>query len=252
MPYRFLGADEAAEYLQLRRVDLEELVKAQAIPFEARGDRLVFRRQDLDDWASGRILASAAPGPESRREAVTWERRCALTSTAPLLSELISPGQIQAAMTAKTKAAVLHDLVAVAERTGWVCDRQELTISLRAREALCSTAVPGGVAFLHPRSPDPYRFSRSFVVLGRTVRPIYWGAPDGQPTDLFFLLCCQDDRLHLHALARLCLVARKTELLTQLRAAPDSPALQAALVAAEQAALTKATEAKGVSAHKRQ
>lgn len=236
MPYRFLTLDEAAEHLRLRRTELERLVKARLIPFETRGERTVFRRQDLEDWASRHILG-AAGAESSRNDEPSWPHACALSSAAPLLPRLIRPEQIDAAMTAKTKAAVLHDLVEMAKRTGWVCDPRELTSSLQAREALCSTAVPGGVAFLHPRSQDPYRFTASFLLLGRTVCPIHYGAPDGLPTELFFMLGCQEDRLHLHTLARLCLVAQKTDVLEQLRAAPDSSAMHACLLTAEQAVL---------------
>jgi mannitol/fructose-specific phosphotransferase system IIA component (Ntr-type) len=55
---------------------------------------------------------------------------------------------------------------------------------------------------------------------------------------LFFLLCCQDDRLHLHTLARLCLIAQKTTLMDQLRAAPDAQSMRAAIISAEQEILT--------------
>jgi len=82
-------------------------------------------------------------------------------------------------------------------------------------------------------------------VLGRTVQPIHYGAPDGRPTDLFCLLCCQDDKLHLHTLARLCLVAQKTELLSQLRAAPDAAALHECLLAAEEAVIGNLSGAPG-------
>ncbi|HOY57648.1 MAG TPA: PTS sugar transporter subunit IIA, partial [Verrucomicrobiota bacterium] len=197
MPYRFLTLDEAAEHLRLRRTEIERLVKARLIPFETRGERAVFRRQDLEDWASRHILG-AAGAESSRKDEPSWPHACALSSDALLMPRLIRPEQIDAAMTAKTKAAVLHDLVDMAKGTGWVCDPRELTSSLQDREALCSTAVPGGVAFLHPRSQDPYRFTASFLLLGRTVCPIHYGAPDGLPTQLFFLLGCQEDRLHLH------------------------------------------------------
>jgi mannitol/fructose-specific phosphotransferase system IIA component (Ntr-type) len=50
---------------------------------------------------------------------------------------------------------------------------------------------------------------------------------------MFFLICCQDDRLHLHTLARLCLMAMKTNILQQLIAAPDAQSIRDALLAAE-------------------
>jgi mannitol/fructose-specific phosphotransferase system IIA component (Ntr-type) len=71
-------------------------------------------------------------------------------------------------------------------------------------------------------------------VVGRPIQEIHFGAPDGQPTHLFFLICCQDDQLHLHTLARLCLLAQKTKLLDQLRDAPDAETMRNVILAAEQ------------------
>jgi mannitol/fructose-specific phosphotransferase system IIA component (Ntr-type) len=102
---------------------------------------------------------------------------------------------------------------------------------------MCSTAVPGGFAVPHPRSHEPYLFETSFLVVGRPVQEIHFGAPDGEPTRLFFLVCCQDDRLHLHTLARLCLIALKTNIIEQLRAAPEAQSMRDALLAAEQEVL---------------
>jgi mannitol/fructose-specific phosphotransferase system IIA component (Ntr-type) len=140
-------------------------------------------------------------------------------------------------MTSKTKASVLRDLVALAEKTGNLCDPKALLASLEAREKLCSTAVPGGFALPHPRSHEPYLFVTSFIVVGRPVQEIHFGAPDGQPTHLFFLLCCQNDQLHLHTLARLCLIAQKTKLLDQFREAPDAETMRNSIITAEQEVL---------------
>jgi len=233
MPYRFLNVDEVAGYLHLSKPDVERLVKDRDIPFETRGDRPVFRQWDIDAWASQRMLrASASRLVEYQPK--SSQRTSSFLAGGALLPQLLQPEQIDPAMAAKTKASVLRDMAALAVRTGCVCDPPELVASLKAREALCSTAVPGGVAFLHPRAQQPYRFAASFLVLGRSVQPIHFGAPDGQPTDIFFLLGCQDERLHLHVLARLCLVATRTDVLAQLRVAPDAPAMCLRVTAAEQ------------------
>jgi mannitol/fructose-specific phosphotransferase system IIA component (Ntr-type) len=137
-------------------------------------------------------------------------------------------------MTSRTKASVLRDLVALAEKTSQLNDPKTLVDSLEAREELCSTAMPGGFALPHLRTQEPYLFETSFIVLGRPIQAIHFGAPDGEPTQLFFLICCQDDRLHLHTLARLCLMATRTSVLDQLRDASDAQAMRDALIAAEQ------------------
>ena len=69
------------------------------------------------------------------------------------------------------------------------------------------------------------------------MQPVPFGAPDGQPTDLFFLLACPDDRLHLHTLARVCLMAQKTDLLAQLRQASNADEMYACLLESERSVL---------------
>jgi excisionase family DNA binding protein len=236
MPYRTLNLSEVAEYLHLAVADIERLVKDAAIPFERRGDRTVFRRRDVDAWASQRIL-----GLQDRRLAEyhrqsTRGTRAVFPSEA-IMPDMLRPDFIDPAMTAKTRASVVRHLVTLAARTGRVPDPRELLGSLEARETLCSTAVPGGLALLHPRHHQPYMFESSFLVLGRTVQDIPFGAPDGQHTTLFFLICCQDDRIHLHTLARLCLMAQKTRLLARLREAADAASLYDAIVTSEREVL---------------
>ena len=127
-----------------------------------------------------------------------------------------------------------------ADSTGLLYDPETLFAELSAREEVASTAAGGGVAFLHPRYHDPYLFQETFLALGRTARPVFFGAQDGTATDLFFLICCTDHTLHLHILARLCLLAHGTPLLENLRAAEDAAAMHAALKAAEDEFLTRA------------
>ena len=128
-------------------------------------------------------------------------------------------------------------MAALAGTTGRVSDLPSLLEGLEAREALCSTGVPGGLALLHSRNPESYLFESAFLALGRTIQQIPFGSPDGQPTNLFFLIGCPDDRMHLHTLARLCLMAQKTDLLVDLRQATNADAMCESIIAAEQSVL---------------
>jgi excisionase family DNA binding protein len=236
MPHQLLNVEEVARFLHLTVADIEQRVKDGQIPFEKRGERVVFLKREIDTWASQHILGLPKRGLDEYHEKSTHGTREFLPHEA-ILPEMIDLGAIASAMSSKTKGSVLRDLVALAEKTGQLCDSKELLESLEEREQLCSTALPGGLAIPHPRCHQPYLFECSFVVVGRTVQEIHFGAPDDQPTDLFFLLCCQDDRMHLHTLARICLMAQKTELLSQLRAAPDAATLRDCIIAAEQEVL---------------
>jgi len=236
MPYQLLNVEEVASYLHLTGADVERRVKDREIPFEKRGGRIVFNKHDIDAWASQRILGLPEQRLEEYHRKSTRGTREFLPREA-LLPEMIGRGAVDSAMKSKTKGSVLRDLVALAEKTGQLTDPKELLESLETREELCSTALPGGLAIPHPRFHEPYLFESSFVVVGRPVQEIHFGAPDGQPTDLIFLLCCQDDRMHLHTLSRICLMALKTEMLAQLRAAPDATAMRDCIIAAEQEVL---------------
>ena len=238
MSYQILSLDAVAEYLHLTPADIAQRVKRNEIPHEKRGRRVVFSKDEIDLWASQRLLR--LPGQrltEYHRESTRGTREILPRQT--LLPDLIQPGFIATAMPAKTKSSVLHELVALAETTGRLNNPQDLLASLEAREALSSTGMPGGFALPHPRVPDPYLFESPFIVLGRTVQEIFFGAPDAQPTSLFFLICCQDGRLHLHTLARLCLMAQNTAILDQLRQSSDAESMHAGLLAAEEEALAE-------------
>jgi len=247
MPYRIMDLTAAADYLHVSRSELEQLVKTTEIPHQNRGGRIVFMRGELDAWASQRILGLPPKRLAAYHQKSTQGTR-AIFAQDVLLPELLQPGFIEAALSAKTKKSVIRELVALAERTGRVLDPADLLGSVEAREELCSTGLPGGLAILHCRNHEPYRFENSFIVLGRTLQEIHFGAPDGRPTWLFFLICCQDERIHLHTLARLCLIVQKTNIISQLLAAPNADAMYRDLLAAEETALAGKKPPSGLAA----
>ena len=61
-----------------------------------------------------------------------------------------------------------------------------------------------------------------------------FGAPDGRLTDLFFLIASQDDRHHLHLLARLCRMLADEDFLGHLREAESAKAMIELLTEREQ------------------
>ncbi len=232
MPHRFFGLEEVARYLNLSSADVERLVKDQDIPFQKHGSRLVFRRVDIDSWASPRVMGMEGWQLAEYHRKTSRDTR-ELVAHEAIMPELLRPEFVAPALPAKTKASVLREMAALAEKTGRVCDSRALLEGLEAREALCSTGLPGGLALLHCRSPESYLFEDGFIALGRTVQQIHFGAADGEPTDLFFLLGCPDPRIHLHTLARLCFMAQKTDLLEQLRRAPDADSIRQCIIASE-------------------
>lgn len=231
MPHRIFNLHEVAEYLHLTRPDVETLVRRNEIPFEKKGEKLVFRRNEVDAWASQRMLGSRQKLDDFH--AKSSKRPPVPAKDHAIIPELLKRSFILPALKAKTKASVLGEMVKLAEATGLLLSKSDLAESLREREKMCSTALAGGIALLHPRHHQPFMFSESFVVLGRTPQPVPFGAPDGHTTDLFFLVCAKEERLHLHILARLCVLCYQTSLLIDLREADSAEAMYDNLVQAE-------------------
>lgn len=233
-----MNSEEVADYLHLSPGDVSKLVKDQEIPFEKRGGRLLFHQQAIDAWASQRILGL------SQRHLAEYHVKSTrgtleIFPDKAMMPQMLKTEAIAAAIKSKTKASVLRDMVALADQTGQLSNAKDLLESLEQREDLCSTGLPGGLALLHARHQQAYLFESSFMVIGRTIQKIHFGAPDGKPTDLFFLICCLDDRIHLHTLARICLIAMESDLLTGLRQAPDAQAMYDCLIACETEVLLK-------------
>src|SRR5262249_53721736 len=121
----------------------------------------------------------------------------------PLVSVLLSEATIAVPLAATTRASVLKELVALAEQTWQVYDPEAILQAIRQREEMASTGLPSGVAIPHPRRPLPNALGESVMAYGRTGSGIPFGASGGTLTDIFFLVCCRDDRTHLQVLARL-------------------------------------------------
>ncbi|HRR33439.1 MAG TPA: PTS sugar transporter subunit IIA [Kiritimatiellia bacterium] len=218
MPHRILSLQQAARHIRIPERELFHLVQRDEIPFLRQGDDVVFEHRVLDDWAQRRILGlpSRMLSEQHRQETVS---RAGKDSSDILIERLCRPEWIHPALSAKTKPGVIRDMVDLAVTTGLLYDDAALHREIEERESAGSTAIGGGAAFLHARYHDPYYAADSFVVLGKAMQQIFYGAQDGAPTDLFFLICCTDDALHLHVLARLCMMAHGTMLLSDLRAA---------------------------------
>jgi PTS system nitrogen regulatory IIA component len=122
---------------------------------------------------------------------------------------------------ARTRNSVIDSIVEVAARTGWLWDPKAMADAVRAREDIHPTALENGVALLHPRRPMPQILAQPFLALGCTTCGIPFGS-DVPLSDVFFLICSTDDRVHLRVLARLSRLLSTAGFLNALRQAPDA------------------------------
>lgn len=233
MPHRVLSIDELSEYLHLETEAIRLLVKRNEIPFERIGMGLRFRRHDIDRWASQRLLGMSSDDIRDFHR-LSSAKHHDLSAKHALLPELMVPNSIEPALQGKTRAKVIRNMIDLADATGMLWDKDGLLAGVEERENLCSTALSGSVALLHPPQHEPYMFEDTFVVYGRTHAPIPFGGPDGRLTQHFFLLCTQDDKIHLHLLARLSMICHRTDVLLHLTEADSKGEMLDLLFAAEE------------------
>ncbi|MEG1480239.1 MAG: PTS sugar transporter subunit IIA [Kiritimatiellia bacterium] len=233
-----LSFKQACEWLRIPEETLKNFVKYDEVPHRKQGDDVFFDAEELDAWGSRRILMLRQKELLPEHSAST---RLDVKNIADdlLLPQLLKPAYVTLDFRAKTKKSVMRDLVDLADGQGLLYDPVDLRRQLEEREAVSSTALPGGIALPHPHHPDPYLITEPFMIIARNLRPIWFGAEDDTPTDIFCLICCGENLRHLHVLARLCMMIRETHLLSELRLATTADELVEAAYAAEREVLTK-------------
>ncbi len=228
MSHEMLNLRQAAEHVHLDANELRHFAQRGEIEAVKRGDDWLFAHRALDEWAQRNILSSTPRELKAQHRVMMDEQRRAHRNDWRV-SDLFLAAGVELAVPAKAKAGILRDMTDLAERTGKTYDPDALFKELVAREEAASTAIGAGIALLHPRFHDPYMFEESFVAYGRSIRPVFFGAPDGQATRHFFLVCSTDHEAHLHMLARLAMLAHGTDLVARLDEACDAEAVLTAL-----------------------
>jgi PTS system nitrogen regulatory IIA component len=117
------------------------------------------------------------------------------------------------------KPSFLKALAAEAAARVPAVDEEELLARLLEREEERSTGVGGGLALPHARVSG---LEKTVLLVGRVRDGLDFGAPDGNPVDLLFVLLSPADASseHLRLLARVARIFAPEGILEKLRAAP--------------------------------
>lgn len=133
---------------------------------------------------------------------------------AVLLSQLLSADRIKVPLVSRDKSGILRELVEhlVAVAGG---DALDILHAVREREECQSTGFGHGIAIPHARTPTLERLT---LVAGRTQEPIEYGAVDGQPVRLVFLVAGPETAAgdQVRALARIARLVRRDSLRERL------------------------------------
>jgi len=221
-----LTLPELAAYLHLDEKTVFKLVSGGKLP-SVGGDRTwQFRKKDVDVWLERELL-----GDEEHFTEVPDGMKLPLEDLLPDSAIIID-------LKARTAVAVIEELAARAYANGWLVDKPWFVGQVVERESLASTAMEGGVAFLHTRAKDKGRIARPFLVCGRSWEGIPFGAPDGRNTFLYFLMGLKYDKLHLPILGRLARALRNPQTIAKLRAMSSPDKLRALLLREDELART--------------
>lgn len=215
---QLLTMHELAAYLHLDEATVGKLVTAGKIPALQVDRQWRFKRTAIDAWIEEQLVGedeNFADIPDGMKLP---------------LEDLLPDQAIITNLRARAPVGVIEELAARAYTNGWLVDKPWFVGAVVERESLASTAMEGGVAFLHTRAKDKGKIGRPFIVVGRSWEGISFGAPDSLPTYLFFLLGLKYDRLHLPILGRLARALRNPATIAKLRALSSPDQLRALLL----------------------
>jgi nitrogen PTS system EIIA component len=221
-----MNLEQLATYLRRDSREVAKLVDRGTLPGRKVGGSWRFSRQEIRHWLESQLS-------EYDDAQLCQVERYHAEPQEPLLAHLMHEACLAVPLKATTRSSVLRELVTVAEQSWQVYDPQVILEAIQAREATASTALDNGVAIPHIHNPIPEALGESLIAFGRTASALPFGAPGGALTDLFFLVLCQDEGLHLKILARLSRLFLRPGFLVSLRDEPTAHGARQLIIAAE-------------------
>src|SRR5229473_2935310 len=185
-----LTVQQAARFLDVPERQIHDWIDEGEIPFSREQGRIRFNQAELLEWATARGLRAS------------HEIHVESSAPPPSLADALSLGGVHEGVAAADRAAAIR---AAVERLplGPGADPEMLVEVMLAREATGSTAVGDGIAIPHVRAPIVQHGVQPAIALCTLAQPIDFGARDGKPVHVVFLLATPTVNAHLQMLARL-------------------------------------------------
>lgn len=230
MGNEMMDLEQLAAYLRRDVREVGKLASRGHLPGQKVSGQWRFARAEINHWLERELHCY----DDAELTALEGGTPRSVAEEELLLVALLSEASIAVPFAATTRTSVLKELVALADQSWNVYDPDAILDAIKAREEIGSTARENGVAIPHPRRPLPKALGESVLAYGRVPSGIPFGAPGGKLTDIFFLVCCRDDRTHLRVLARLSRLLLRPDFLDDLRAAETPSETWQVIEAAEQ------------------
>ncbi len=217
-----LTVKEAAKLLNTTENKIYRLISDEHLPAYRVEDKYRLNRVELLEWATSRGMKVSPEIFRGNEEPVPSE----------LLAQSLQRGGQIADLDAPDKRAVLR---AVCDRIVLPAgvNRDDLYSVLLARETLGSTAIGNGIAIPHPRGPIIMGVQDPEVTLVYLRNPIDFGAVDGQPVSILFVIVSPSVRYHLNLLSHLMYALQDADFQALLAARASAEQIVKQVVAVE-------------------
>ena len=134
------------------------------------------------------------------------------------ITDLLKPEGVCLGSTAKTKDEVIEQMVELQVKSGNISDKDTYKKAIYAREEGGTTAMGAGIAIPHAKTDA---VKQAGLVAMTVPEGVDYDAPDGEPSNLFFMIAAPntEDNIHLEVLSRLATMLMDDNFPTNLRAA---------------------------------
>jgi nitrogen PTS system EIIA component len=184
---------QLSEYLMVSEKTIYRMLDRSLLPAVRVGAQWRFRKRDVDAWLDEQVRKVDAEG----QKAVLEELAPSEIDIHPLLL----PENVWLDVPPMPRDELLAWIVARATLDAGV-DREALTASILAREALCSTALVKDAAFPHPNEPSDFGFAKKRVLLAVAREPVTFRDPHGHKPRIIVVILARTVQGYLLAISR--------------------------------------------------
>jgi len=210
-----LTIHEVSKLLNLPVGTLERWIRQGKIPVYSFEGEYLFLEKDLKKWARSHNIVFASESNDCTSEGQS--QKCSLALS-------IKKGGVLHGIEGDDVSSVLKALVEAAPLDPSI-DRSELFARLIEREEMSSTGIGRGVAIPHPRTPLKGTPPTPSITTCFLKKPIDYGAIDGLPVFVLFLMISPSPKVHLNLIAKLSYLLRERTFIDFLRARPSASEL---------------------------
>jgi PTS system nitrogen regulatory IIA component len=210
-----MKASEVATLLKVDESVVAKWIKKEKLPATMVQGSYRINRVDLLEWATDHGIKV----PPELFEAAQADL------VLPTLSQALEAGGVHCGVPGDDKLSVLRNVVNLMKLPPRM-DPEFLLQVLLAREALGTTAIGDGIAIPHVRNPILLQDKPiPAISLCFLEHPVDFGALDGVPVRILFMLTSPTVKVHLHLLSRLAYALHDAEFRGTLNHACDPAAI---------------------------